>query len=190
MATINTSRNEIDCKIVYCGPFRSGKTTNLRHVHHVLEPGTRGPLIAPAGDSDRTIFFDFLAVELGDLAGMHARVQLLAAPGRAGSLEARRRVLAGADGVVFVADSAPDRLDDNTVSLAELQDNLAMLGRSDVPVVLQYNKRDLPDATAVETLDKALNSERVPTFEAIAIQGDGVIDSLVSVSRAVVASFA
>ncbi|MEN8144929.1 MAG: gliding-motility protein MglA [Gemmatimonadota bacterium] len=190
MATINTSRNEIDCKIVYCGPFRSGKTTNLRHVHRALEPETRGPLIAPAGDSDRTIFFDFLAVELGDLAGMHARVHLLAAPGRAGSLEARRRVLAGADGVIFVADSGPDRLDDNAVALAELRDNLAMLGRSDVPVVLQYNKRDLADATAIETLDQTLNSERLPTFEAIAIQGDGVIDSLVSVSQAVVASFA
>ena len=190
MATTNESAREIDFKVVYYGPAAGGKTTNIRYVSRKLDPATRGRLISPTTDGDRTLLFDFLPVEIGELDGYRARFHLYTVPGQYECNEARLLVLRGVDGVVFVADSSPDRLGDNVAAMRNLFSNLAALGRDGeaIPVVVQYNKRDVPGALPVSELEQALNEEGRPHVEAIAIRGDGVFDALTRVSSQVVSS--
>ena len=189
MATTNESAREIDFKVVYYGPATSGKTTNIQYVYRKLDPATRGQLIAPTTDGNRTLLFDFLAVESGELDGYRARFHLYTVPGQYESNEARLLVLGGVDGVIFVVDSSADRLEDNVAAMRNLFANLVALGRDGetIPVILQYNKRDVANALPVSELEKALNGEGRPQVEAIATRGDGVFDALTEVSSRIVA---
>lgn len=191
MPTTNESAREIDFKVVYYGPATSGKTTNLSYIYRKLDPSTRGTLIAPTTASDRTLLFDFLPIDTGEVDGYRARFHLYTVPGQYESNEARLLVLRGVDGVVFVADSSPDRLEDNVAAMDNLHANLEALGRdsSVIPVVLQYNKRDVEGAAQVTDLEHALNAAGRPYVEAIAIRGDGVFDALTGVSTRVLASY-
>ena len=190
MPTTNESAREIDFKIVYYGPATSGKTTNLSYVYQKLDPSTRGTLIAPTTKGDRTLLFDFLPIDTGEVDGYRARFHLYTVPGQYESNEARLLVLRGVDGVVFVADSSPGRLEDNVAAMNNLHANLDALGRdsSVVPLVLQYNKRDVEGAVQVVDLEQSLNGDGRPYVEAIAIRGDGVFDALTAVSTWVLAS--
>ncbi|MFQ5746280.1 MAG: ATP/GTP-binding protein [Gemmatimonadota bacterium] len=190
MPTTNHAAREINCKVVYYGPASSGKTTNLRYIHSKLDPATRGKLIAPSTESDRTLFFDFLSVDLGTVRGFRTRFHLYTVPGQVRYNQSRRLVLKGVDGLVFVADSGGDRMEDNIESLANLNENLASHDRrlEDIPRILQINKRDLPDALAVEDVREALRQTDQESFEAVAIEGDGVFESLTAVSKRVIAS--
>jgi len=190
MPTTNESAREIDFKVVYYGAATSGKTTNIQYVFRKLDPSTRGQLIAPTTEGDRTLLFDFLAVETGELNGYRARFHLFTVPGQYESNEARLLVLKGVDGIIFVVDSSADRLEDNVAAFQNLFANLAVLGRDPggIPFVLQYNKRDVPNAVAVSRLEDALNDEGRPSVEAIAIRGDGVFEALTEVSGQVLSS--
>lgn len=190
MPITNTAAREIDCKIVYYGPAASGKTTNLRCVHGRLDPGARGTLLTPTVDGDRTLFFDFMAVEMGTVRGFRTRLHLYTVPGQARSAQSRQLVLTGVDGIVFVADSQADRREDNIASLADLSDNLAAADRSvvDVPCVMQYNKRDLPGIMSVSELEASLNPRGLESFEAVALEGLGVMESLEAISGKVIAA--
>lgn len=188
MATTNQAAGEIDCKIVYYGPASSGKTTNLKYVYRRLDPATRGKLITPSTETDRTLFFDFLSVDLGKLAGYKTRFHLYTVPGQVRFNESRRLVLRGVDGVVFVADSQEGRLEDNVRSLENLRENLAETGRelAALPLVLQYNKRDLTEVIEVAELEEALNEAGLECFEAVATEGEGVFETLKAVSKRVI----
>lgn len=190
MATTNPAAGEVDCKIVYYGPASSGKTTNLKYVYRRLDPETRGKLISPSTETDRTLFFDFLSVDLGRVRGHRTRFHLYTVPGQVRFNESRRLVLRGVDGVVFVADSEAGRLEDNLRSLENLRENIVETGREleGVPVVFQYNKRDLVETIPVGELEEALNQSRLPSFEAIATQGEGVFETLKAVSKQVIIS--
>jgi len=179
---------ELGCKVVYYGPAASGKTTNLRHVYGRLDPAARGKLITPTDGPERTLFFDLLPVDMGIVQGIRTRFHLYTVPGQAPHGESRRLVLQGVDGVVFVADSHPQRMAANRESLADLEGNLARTGLeiSDLPVVFQYNKRDLEGATPIDQLQAELNPDGRPMFEAVAIAGTGVLESLTAVSRQVI----
>ncbi|MDP2469947.1 MAG: GTPase domain-containing protein [Candidatus Palauibacterales bacterium] len=179
---------ELSCKVVYYGPAASGKTTNLKHVYGRLDPASRGKLITPTDGPERTLFFDFLSVDMGVVRGVRTRFHLHTVPGQNPQKESRRLVLRGVDGLIFVADSHPQRLAANRESLADLESNLAEAGlaASDVPIVFQYNKRDLAGATPVEELRQMLNPDGRPDFEAVAIDGTGVLESLTAISRQVI----
>jgi mutual gliding-motility protein MglA len=187
MPLVNYSTRDITCKIVYYGPGRSGKTTNLQHLHASVTEGRRGPMVSLATEGDRTLFFDFLPLELGSLAGYRVKFQLYTVPGQVYYDATRRLVLQGADGVVFVADSREERQADNLESFRNLQENLLAQGDDPrtFPVCLQYNKRDLPDAVAAGWLDSRLNFREHPAFEASATLGTGVFETLHGVSRLV-----
>jgi hypothetical protein len=180
MSLVNYSTREITCKIVFYGPGRSGKTTNLQHIHGVLPEATRGRIVSLATEMDRTLFFDFLPVDLGPISGFRVRFQLYTVPGQVYYDATRRLVLQGADGVVFVADSHPHRQEENLESFRNLQENLLQQGVDPraVPVCLQFNKRDLPNAVPVELMERALNYRGDPTMEASAATGAGVIETL------------
>lgn len=189
MPIVNYAAREITCKIVYCGPGRSGKTSNLLHVYSELPEDRKGTMMSLATEADSDLFFDFLPVDLGKIAEFTTRLQLYTVPGQLFYEATRRLVLEGADGVVFVADSQAKQLEDNIESLQDLHANLAI---SDVdaralPLVMQYNKRDLPDAEImpVDDLDDILNFRSVPSFPADAIRGTGVFESLRAVSQLV-----
>ena len=189
MSLVNFTTREITCKIVYYGPGRSGKTTNLHYVHGRVPEARRGRLVSLATQTDRTLFFDFLPIDLGQISGFATRFQLYTVPGQVYYNATRRLVLQGADGVVFVADSQARQLDENLESLQNLQSNLLELGidiRS-LPLVLQYNKQDLPRELilAVAELDDALNFRGVPSFGADALHGQGVFETLKAVSELV-----
>ncbi|MFQ5890909.1 MAG: ATP/GTP-binding protein [Gemmatimonadota bacterium] len=190
MATTNQAGGELDCKIVYYGPASSGKTTNLKYVYRKLDPATRGKLITPSTDSHRTLFFDFLSVDLGKVRGYKTRFHLYTVPGEVRYNESRRLIVRGVDGIVFVADSQLDRLEDNVESLANLCENLTETGRDldSMPCVFQYNKRDLADVMPVAELEQALNRGGFPSFEAIAVEGEGVFETLKAVSKQVITS--
>jgi len=174
---------EIDCRIVYVGPAGSGKSTTLRAVHDLLDPTARGRLLSPARADGSTPFMDLLTVELGGVSGRRLRLQLVSAPGEAGRDAVRQTILTGADGLVFVADSASPRLKANEEALATLRRNLEALGQPALPCVYQYNKRDLPDAIPLEDLERALNPAGQPSFASIAERGEGVVDPLTAVSE-------
>jgi hypothetical protein len=187
MASINYAFKEISCKIVYYGPGLSGKTTNLQYVHQKIPPQTRGDLISLATDQDRTLYFDFLPVNIGKVHGFSTKFQLYTVPGQVYYNATRKLVLRGVDGLVFVADSQKSKMDENLESYQNLLDNLAEYGYNldKLPLVLQYNKRDLTPIISLEELQKALNPHQFPYYEAVAIRGVGVFDTLKCISKMV-----
>jgi signal recognition particle receptor subunit beta len=180
VSLINYSSREINCKIVYYGPGLCGKTTNLQHIYARVPQETRGKMISLATEMDRTLFFDFLPLELGQIRGFRTRFHLYTVPGQVYYNASRKLILKGVDGIVFVADSQIDRFEANVESLMNMHDNLAEHGLSidSIPVVMQYNKRDLARVVAVPDLEKELNPKGYPYFEAIAFRGAGVFDTL------------
>ncbi|MEK7271048.1 MAG: ADP-ribosylation factor-like protein [Planctomycetota bacterium] len=177
---VNFASKEISCKIVYYGPGMSGKTTNIEFVSQRAPKQNRGELVSIATEGDRTLFFDFLPLDLGDVAGMRTRMQLYTVPGQVYYNSTRKLVLQGVDGVVFVADSQPDRMADNQESLKNLEANLQEYNRDikNLSFVIQFNKRDLPGVLPVSDLDAKLNRFGVQTFSAIAKSGEGVFPTL------------
>jgi signal recognition particle receptor subunit beta len=225
MSMINYASREINCKIVYYGPGLGGKTTNLEHVYAKVSPNTRGKLISLATESERTLFFDFLPVDLGTIRGFKTRFHLYTVPGQVYYNASRKLILKGVDGVVFVADSQIERAEANQESMQNLYDNMAEYGYdvTRMPFVVQYNKRDLPNAAPISELQAMLNPgwevtdpsrqrvapdptrpgeflveqlstgewiERSPFFEAVAVSGDGVFDTLKAVSKLVLKTLA
>ena len=222
MSLVNYASREINCKIVYYGPGLGGKTTNLEYVYEKVAPSSKGKLISLATETERTLFFDFLPVDLGTIRGFRTRFHLYTVPGQVYYNASRKLILKGVDGVVFVADSQIDRTEANLEAMQNLYDNMTQHGYdlTRLPFVIQYNKRDLPNAAPVPALDAALNPgwpvedadrqkltpdpyrpgeylvkevdgvwvERVPTFEAIAVRGEGVFDTLKAVSKLVLKS--
>jgi signal recognition particle receptor subunit beta len=219
MSMINYASREINCKLVYYGPGLGGKTTNLEYVFNKVAPGARGKLISLATETERTLFFDFLPVDLGTIRGFKTRFHLYTVPGQVYYNASRKLILKGVDGVVFVADSQVERMEANIEAMQNLYDNMAQHGYNltTIPFVIQYNKRDLPNAATVKELQAALNPgwpvddparqrptpdpyhegeflveqvdgqwiERATHFEAVAMNGDGVFDTLKAVSKLV-----
>ena len=190
MSLVNYSTREITCKIVYYGPGRSGKTTNLQYIHTMVPDERKGAMVSLATETDRTLFFDFLPLDLGSISGFRTRLQLYTVPGQVYYNATRKLVLRGADGVVFVADSQREQLDDNIESLRNLHENLIEqnIDVRDTPLVLQYNKRDLPGVASVEELEEALNFRGVPAYASAAVSGEGVFDTLKAISEQVLRS--
>lgn len=192
MPLVNYASREITCKIVYYGPARSGKTTNLQQVHAMLPEDRRGRIVSLATEMDRTLFFDFLPLDLGRISGFEVRFQLYTVPGQVYYDATRRLVLQGADGVVFVADSNPGRQEENIESFRNLQENLLGQGidpRS-VPICIQYNKRDLHDAVPVSQLERTINYRGDRMREASATAGIGVFETLQDISGLVLSRLA
>jgi signal recognition particle receptor subunit beta len=187
MSLINYSSREINCKIVYYGPGLCGKTTNIQYVYNKVDPSTKGKLITLATEMDRTLFFDFLPLELGTVKGFKTRFHLYTVPGQVYYDASRKLILRGVDGIVFVADSQQARYDANIESLYNLHENLDeyKLKLDDVPFVLQYNKRDMENVIDIEDLEQELNPEKFPSFPAVAVKGDGVFDTLKCVAKGV-----
>jgi len=187
MSLINYSSREINCKIVYYGPGLCGKTTNIQYVYNKVDPGTKGKLITLATEMDRTLFFDFLPLELGTVKGFKTRFHLYTVPGQVYYDASRKLILRGVDGIVFVADSQAARYDANIESLYNLHENLEEynLKVEDIPFVIQYNKRDMDDVITLDELEQELNPEGFPSFEAVAVNGDGVFDTLKCVAKGV-----
>ena len=220
MSMINYASREINCKLVYYGPGLGGKTTNLEHVYNKVAPGSRGKMISLATETARTLFFDFLPVDLGSVRGFKVKFHLYTVPGQVYYNASRKLILKGVDGVVFVADSQIDRMDANIEAMQNLYENMAQYGydMTRIPFAVQYNKRDLPNAAPIPELQAALNPgwavndparqrltldpyhegqyllyqhdgqwvERAPYFEAVALTGDGVFDTLRAISKSVV----
>ena len=219
MSMINYASREINCKLVYYGPGLGGKTTNLEHVYQKVAPTARGKMISLATETERTLFFDFLPVDLGTIRGFKVKFHLYTVPGQVYYNASRKLILKGVDGVVFVADSQIERMEANIESMQNLYDNMAQHGYNltMIPFLVQYNKRDLPNAATISELQSALNPgwpvedpakqratadpyhegqqlvelvdgqwiERAPYFEAVAMNGDGVFDTLKAVSKLV-----
>jgi hypothetical protein len=225
MSMINYASREINCKIVYYGPGLGGKTTNLEHVYGKVSPDTRGKLISLATETERTLFFDFLPVDLGTIRGFKTRFHLYTVPGQVYYNASRKLILKGVDGIVFVADSQIERMEANQEAMQNLYDNMSEYGYdlTRMPFVIQYNKRDLPNASPIRDLQAALNPgwelsepsrmritpdpfhagehlveqlgsgewvEHAPYFDAVAVTGEGVFDTLKAVSKLVLKSLA
>jgi signal recognition particle receptor subunit beta len=191
MPVVNPLAREIVFKIVYYGPGLGGKTTSLQHIHATAKPEHRGKMVSLATPVDRTLYFDFLPIRLPMVRGLGVRLQLFTVPGQVYYNATRKLVLTGADGVVLVVDSQRARIDANVESLLNLKDNLREHGRvlEQVPHVLQYNKRDLPDIAPLEELEQRLNQHGGPSFASVATRGDGVYEALEAISRAVLEDF-
>lgn len=181
MAVFNLKKREIECKIVYYGPGRCGKTTNLEYIFKAYKKQVEGEMVSINTEGDRTLFFDFLPMELGKIKGCDVRVQLFTVPGQVQYSSTRKLVLRGVDGVVFVADSLEVRREKNMLSLKDLQQNLKDYGLNifKIPLILQYNKRDLADEgmpiMPIEKMEKDLNRQlKVPSFPGSAVKGEGV----------------
>jgi signal recognition particle receptor subunit beta len=189
---ISPTSREVSCKIVYCGPGLGGKTTNLLQIRDRIPSKSRGRLVSIATRGDRTLFFDFLPMELGQIKGYTTRFHLYTVPGQVHYEASRRLILRGADGIVFVVDSQRDRLDANIESLYELESTLNAQGMdlTSLPAVIQYNKRDLNDICNVEQLERELNPLSFPRFEAVAVRGEGVVDTLKTACKKVLAGLA
>jgi len=187
MVQINFATREVSCKVVYYGPGACGKTTNLQQVHDKAPSKSRGTMTSIATEGDRTLFFDFMPLELGTVAGMKTKMQLYTVPGQVYYNATRKIVLEGVDGIVFVADSSAGRREANLESWQNLKDNLSEYGLDigDLPLVIQFNKRDLPDAMPVEQMNAELNDLGVDTFEATAVTGKGVMLTLRKLSSLV-----
>jgi signal recognition particle receptor subunit beta len=220
MSMINYASREINCKIVYYGPGLGGKTTNLEHVYGKVAPASRGKMISLATETERTLFFDFLPVDLGTVRGFKVKFHLYTVPGQVYYNASRKLILKGVDGVVFVADSQTERMDANIEAMQNLYENMQQHGYdiTRLPFAIQYNKRDLPNAAPIADLQAALNPgwpvaepvrqrpapdpyhqdeflvfqqdgqwiERAPWFEAVAVTGEGVFDTLRAISKSVV----
>jgi len=185
MTFINYAAKEINCKIVYYGPGLGGKTTNLQHIFNKTAPDRRGKMISLATEADRTLFFDFLPLDLGTIRGFTTRFHLYTVPGQVFYDASRKLILKGVDGVVFVADSQVDRMEANIESIRNLEENLEEHGFDlrTIPYALQFNKRDLPSVMPVDEMYRMLNYKREPTFTGIATQGVGVFDTLKNVAK-------
>ena len=187
MSFINYASREINCKIVYYGPGLCGKTTNLQFIYNKTNPDLKGKMISLATETERTLFFDFLPLALGQIRGFKTRFHLYTVPGQVFYDASRKLILKGVDGVVFVADSQIERMEANIESLENLKLNLVEQGYDldKTPYVVQYNKRDLPNAAPIEEIRTVLNPDAVPEFEACATTGQGVFETLKSVARLV-----
>jgi len=188
MSFINYSSREINCKIVFYGPGLCGKTTNLQWIYKKTNPDSKGKMISLATETERTLFFDFLPLALGEIRGFKTRFHLYTVPGQVFYDASRKLILKGVDGVVFVADSQIERMEANIESVENLRTNLAEQGYdlNKLPFVIQYNKRDLPNVVSIEELRMALNKRSVPDFEAVATEGTGVFDTLKAIAKLVI----
>ena len=190
MSMINYASREINCKIVYYGTGLGGKTTNLEYIYSRVNPETKGKMISLATESERTLFFDFLPIDLGEVRGFKTRFHLYTVPGQVYYNASRRLILKGVDGIVFVADSQASRAEANIESMHNLYENLETYGYDleNIPFAIQYNKRDMPSVLAVEELRAQINPMGVPDFEGTAVEGKGVFETLSCVSKLVVES--
>lgn len=187
MALINIAAQEIHCKIVYYGIGYCGKTTNIDYVFKSIDPRARGEMYKIATETERTLFFDFLPLDLGKVHNFRVRFHLYTVPGQILYERTRQAVLNGVDGIVFVVDSQAEKFEENVQSITELETNLRRLGKdlSSFPFVIQWNKRDMPSALPIPVLERYLNRRRVPSFEAVAANGKGVYATLRSISKRV-----
>jgi len=189
MSLINYASREINCKIVYYGCGLCGKTTNLLYIHEKLPSTIKGKMVSLATDTDRTLFFDFLPLELGDVNGFKTRFHLYTVPGQVHYDASRKLILKGVDGIVFVVDSQKNRIDENIESFENMKTNLKLQGYNpdDIPYIIQYNKRDLPNLNEIDELEAILNKQNVTFFESIATTGIGVFDTVRAISKLVIA---
>lgn len=187
MSFINYVTKEVNCKIVYYGPGLGGKTTNIQYVYQKTSGDNKGNIISLNTENERTLFFDFLPLDLGEIRGFKTRFHLYTVPGQVFYEASRKLILRGVDGIIFVADSQVERMDSNIESLKSLERNLVEQGYDveKIPLVMQWNKRDLPNVTAIKDLHVALNKWNVPEFEAKAVKGDGVFETLKTISKLV-----
>ena len=187
MSMINYASREINCKLVYYGPGLCGKTTNLQYIYNKTKADAKGKMISLATETERTLFFDFLPLSLGEIRGFRTRFHLYTVPGQVFYDASRKLILKGVDGVCFVADSQMERMEANIESLENLRDNLTEQGYDldKLPYVVQYNKRDLPSVVPTEELADVLNPTKVPEFEAVATTGIGVFDTLKALAKQV-----
>ena len=190
MSMINYASREINCKIVYYGTGLGGKTTNLEYIYSRVNPETKGKMISLATETERTLFFDFLPIDLGEIRGFKTRFHLYTVPGQVYYNASRRLILKGVDGIVFVADSQATRAEANIESMHNLYENLETYGYDlqTIPFAIQYNKRDMPNTLSVEELRAQINPMGIPDFEGVAIEGKGVFETLSCVSKLVVKS--
>jgi signal recognition particle receptor subunit beta len=188
MSFINYSSREINCKIVFYGPGLCGKTTNLQWIYKKTNPDSKGKMISLATETERTLFFDFLPLALGEIRGFKTRFHLYTVPGQVFYDASRKLILKGVDGVVFVADSQIERMEANIESIENLRLNLGEQGYDldRIPFIIQYNKRDLPNVVPLEEMKKALNPRGVPDYEAVAMDGTGVFDTLKAIAKLVI----
>jgi signal recognition particle receptor subunit beta len=188
MSFINYSSREINCKIVFYGPGLCGKTTNLQWIYKKTNPDSKGKMISLATETERTLFFDFLPLALGEIRGFKTRFHLYTVPGQVFYDASRKLILKGVDGVVFVADSQIERMEANIESVENLRLNLSEQGYDldKIPYVVQYNKRDLPNVVPLDDMKKALNPRGVPDYEAVAMEGTGVFDTLKAIAKLVI----
>jgi len=188
MSFINYSSREINCKIVFYGPGLCGKTTNLQWIYKKTNPDSKGKMISLATETERTLFFDFLPLALGEIRGFKTRFHLYTVPGQVFYDASRKLILKGVDGVVFVADSQVERMEANIESMENLRVNLLDQGYdlNKIPFAIQYNKRDLPNIVPLGEMKMALNQRGVPDFEAVATEGAGVFDTLKSIAKLVI----
>jgi signal recognition particle receptor subunit beta len=191
MSMINYASREINCKIVYYGTGLGGKTTNLEYIYARVNPETKGKMISLATESERTLFFDFRPIDLGEVRGFKTRFHLYTVPGQVYYNASRRLILKGVDGIVFVADSQESRAEANIESMHNLYENLETYGYDleNIPFAIQYNKRDMSNILPVEELRAQINPMGVPDFEGVAIEGKGVFETLLCVSKMVVEAF-
>jgi signal recognition particle receptor subunit beta len=187
MSFVNYVTKEVNCKIVYYGPGLGGKTTNIQYVYQKTSGDSKGNIISLNTENERTLFFDFLPLDLGEIRGFKTRFHLYTVPGQVFYEASRKLILRGVDGVVFVADSQVERMEANIESLKSLEKNLVDQGYDieKVPLVFQWNKRDLPNITSIKDLKEALNKRNLPEFEACAVKGPGVFDTLKAISKLV-----
>jgi len=185
MTFINYAAKEINCKIVYYGPGLGGKTTNLQHIYTKTAPDRKGKMISLATETDRTLFFDFLPLDLGSIRGFTTRFHLYTVPGQVFYDASRKLILKGVDGVIFVADSQAERMEANIEAIRNLESNLNDYGfdLKNLPYALQFNKRDIDNVMASDEMYRMLNYKREPTFEAVATDGRGVFETLKSVAK-------
>lgn len=187
MSFVNYHTKEINCKIVYYGPGLGGKTTNIQYIYQRTSSQNKGQMITLNTENERTLFFDFLPLDLGEIRGFKTRFHLYTVPGQVFYEASRKLILRGVDGLVFVADSQVERMEANIESLQSLERNLTEQGYdlSRIPIVMQWNKRDLPNVVPTEDLQQQLNKRKAPAFEAIATNGQGVFETLKMVSKSV-----
>ncbi len=192
MSMINYASREINCKIVYYGTGLGGKTTNLEYIYSRVNPDTKGKMISLATETERTLFFDFLPIDLGEVRGFKTRFHLYTVPGQVYYNASRRLILKGVDGLVFVGDSQANRAEANIESMHNLYENLETYGYDleTIPFAIQYNKRDVPNVLSPEELRAQINPMGVPDFEGVAIEGKGVFETLSCVSKMVIKSLA